>query len=116
MSPSDIIISLGLYAAAAFRIMPSITRLVNSLISINHALPVINLLNKELNYSDNKVSETPDINYDNDVTGSFEKSLEIKNLNFSYNDQKIYLVKLILKSKKVITLELLVKQVKEKVH
>ena len=66
MSPSDIIISLGLYAAAAFRIMPSITRLVNSLISINHALPVINLLNKELNYSDNKVSETPDINYDND--------------------------------------------------
>lgn len=81
-SSSEIIILLGIYAAAAFRIMPSVTRLVNALVSINHALPVINLLYEQLNLNrtyDNKYTEE-----NIDLSKEFLKNIEIKGLYYTY--------------------------------
>lgn len=44
----DIIPTLGLFAAAAFRLMPSMNRVLSSLQGLRYGLPVIDLLNREL--------------------------------------------------------------------
>ena len=48
MSPSDIIISLGLYAAAAFRMLPSSNKILLSLQKLKYSKSAIELISKEI--------------------------------------------------------------------
>ena len=74
---------LALFAAAAFRLMPSVNRLFNNLQTLRYAAPSVNLIysqyplkNKE--YNDNNNLSKFD----------FSKNINISNLNFNYPETK----------------------------
>ncbi|MBU3638540.1 ABC transporter ATP-binding protein [Polynucleobacter sp. AP-RePozz3-80-G7] len=75
---AEIMLTMGLFAAAAFRIMPSVNRILGALQSLRYGLPVINILYRELNLKE-------DI-FTGDIARkiSFEKTLEIKHLSYHY--------------------------------
>ena len=76
---SDIIPTLGLYGVAAFRLMPSITKILSSFQGLRYNKPVIDLISKELNLVKNiKVSSSPLKNF------KFTQSITVKDLSFNY--------------------------------
>ena len=94
-SGNDIIGFLALFAAASFRIMPSINKILASVQLIIYNMPVINLLNEEFkNIKSNSEPLTKKLNNLN------FKSLEIKNLSFEYETGKPILNKINFKIKK----------------
>ncbi len=72
---------LGLFAAAAFRLMPSLTRIMNSIQKIIYNRPAINSIYKE--FEDFKKSVSQDKDLENI---SFSHQLNFKNLSFKYPD------------------------------
>lgn len=75
----NIIPVLGFFVAAAFRIMPSMARIMNSLQSIKFGLPTAKTYIKEFDNFIEKVEENKKIN-----KISFKNSIELSNINFSY--------------------------------
>ncbi len=74
---------LALFAAAAFRLMPSIVRILHSKQLIQFGIPVLEALHVELKNLD-------DIKIENSIHQkeiNFKNKIEIKNLNYSYNDK-----------------------------
>ena len=71
--------TLGLFAAAAFRIMPSVSRVLSSIQSLRYGLPVINILHRELNLAKSIIPST-----DSHIV-LFQKMLEIDHVSFSYS-------------------------------
>lgn len=70
---------LGLFAAAAFRIMPSISRMLGSLQLLRYANPVLNMLYNELKLSNsNKLVQSRCQNF------VFNKSFEMKKNSYRY--------------------------------
>ena len=45
---ADAVPTLGVFAAAAFRLLPSMNRVINSIQSIRYSIPAVNLLHREL--------------------------------------------------------------------
>jgi ATP-binding cassette, subfamily B, bacterial PglK len=82
---NSIFLTIGIYAAAAFRVIPSLNKIIGSTQRIISSKSSIDLIYKEL--KNNLLS-----NYDqnNDVL-NFNKSVEFKNISFSYpsSHQKI---------------------------
>jgi ABC-type bacteriocin/lantibiotic exporter with double-glycine peptidase domain len=76
---ANIIPVLGFFVAAAFRIMPSMARIMNSLQSIKFGLPTAKTYIKEFDNFIEKVEENKKIN-----KISFKNSIELSNINFSY--------------------------------
>lgn len=72
---------LGLYAAAAFRLMPSANRILNSLQAIRFAKPSIDLLMKEFVDANVKKNSIADVEF------PFEKNLSLKDVEFRYSEQ-----------------------------
>ncbi len=81
---NSIIPTLGLFAAAAFRLMPSVNRVLSSVQSLRYNLPVVNTLYEEVNLtSPEPVSEQ---------TGSpevFKNNLTLTNLNYQYDGTEL---------------------------
>jgi len=76
---SDIIPTLGLYAVAAFRLMPSITKILSSFQGLRYNKPVIDLISKELNLVENiKFPNSPSKNF------KFTQNIMVKDLSFNY--------------------------------
>lgn len=75
----NIIPVLGFFVAAAFRIMPSMARIMNSLQSIKFGLPTAKTYIEEFDNFIEKVEENKKIN-----KISFKNSIELSNINFSY--------------------------------
>lgn len=81
---SDILVLLALYALAAFRILPSINRLLNSYQSLSFGLLSLDTIYNDYKFfSNNKVkksivSETKKI--------FFKKSIDLKNITFVYSE------------------------------
>ena len=76
---NKILFSIGVFSAAAFRILPSINRIINCLQTIRNNLSSINNIVKEISLKKNMV-EFPNIkkfNYKSD-------EINIKNLSYSY--------------------------------
>ena len=79
----ELLILLGLFVAAAFRILPAIVRIVISLQSIQSSMPSIKILLNEFtkgNLANIKKQKEASIN--------FKKSLILKDINFKYPDSK----------------------------
>lgn len=78
----NIITTLGLFAAATFRLLPSITRLINSLQQIYFGLPVLNNLlyefNNQNNYLKVKINDFEILN--------FKKELSLRNISYKYKN------------------------------
>jgi len=76
---------LGLFAAAAFRLMPSVNKILNAIQNLHFNLPVINTLyeDRALFYKNEIITST----YKLANTLSFEKEICVENLSFYYPGQ-----------------------------
>ena len=81
---TDSLPTLGLFLVAAIRLMPSITRISNSIQQIKYGEAVIDSLNDEFKH-ENKNQEIDNVNNEKI---SFNKSIEIKNVSFNYKSSE----------------------------
>jgi ATP-binding cassette, subfamily B, bacterial PglK len=73
-----IVPALGLFAAAAFRILPSVSRLLNSVQSLRYGLPTVDLLHAEL------ALPVPAVARERSVNAPFQSSIELANVGYTY--------------------------------
>ena len=73
-----IIPKLGLFAVVTFRLMPSVSRLLNVMQSLKYCLPVIEILEKDL------ILSAPENVEQKFIPSAFHKSLELQNITFTY--------------------------------
>ncbi|WP_273851272.1 ABC transporter ATP-binding protein [Guptibacillus spartinae] len=94
---SVIVSTMALFAMAAFRIMPSITRIVALITTIRYSQPALKVvyedlfMNKELNYNDGIQFKKP-FSMDKEIK-YFNESIKLNKVSFSYPGQKDYSVK-----------------------
>jgi ABC-type multidrug transport system fused ATPase/permease subunit len=80
-SPAQIVPTIGLFAAAAFRLMPSVSRLLYSAQMLKYAQAGIQLLHAEFQMpSDLESPSTPMVE-----RKSFQSEIRVENLSFSYH-------------------------------
>jgi len=78
----DFIVSLGFLAAASFKLMPSINRIVVAQQTLRFHIPSIKILYSEINkLHNNKLPNKKKINFENNIT--------LKNINFAYSNKKV---------------------------
>ncbi len=70
---------LGVFAAAAFRMMPSVNRLLNAYQSLRYSLPVINTIHTEL-----KEIREPQKTLTTEEKFLFKKEISLNNISYSY--------------------------------
>jgi ABC-type multidrug transport system fused ATPase/permease subunit len=87
------IITLGLFAAASFRLIPSLNKIINSQQTLRYQVPSVNEIYKELN--NNNLRNI----HNNKNTIIFKKKLELINISFYYSPKKIIFKNLNLKVK-----------------
>ena len=86
---SYIVPLLGLFAAAAFRIMPSLTRIMNSIQNIIYNRPVVDSIYKEFE----KVNSKNNSEKLHSKEVSLNKEINLKNINFKYSDSSPFVLK-----------------------
>ena len=84
-SVESLVPSLALFAAASFRMLPSVNKIIQRLQNLRYSKSAIELIYNELN----ETSTNPDKNKDINIT--FEK-LTFKNVSFKYESKKDYLL------------------------
>lgn len=83
---SEIVVIIGVFTAAAFRIMPSLTKIMNSTQQILYHQPVLeNIYNEitNLEKNSNKIFENKSFSPDKKLD-----SVEVEDLGFNYDDKK----------------------------
>lgn len=80
---SSLIVKLGIFAAGAFRILPSLNRIVVSVNSIKQCHSVINVI-----YNDYQLKNKIKINFYEQNNFEKIKNIEIKNLKYKYIDSQ----------------------------
>lgn len=75
----ELVPTLGLFAAAAFRLMPSVNRMISNAQSLRYALPVIDKLSSEMALFQN----TQELEH-TDARLGFTRHLEVHNLSYTY--------------------------------
>ena len=80
---------LGLFAAAAFRLMPSLTRIMNSVQGIFYNRPAVDSIYKEFNQE----SFQNNINEISSTKISLTKEIDLKNINFRYSDSNPFILR-----------------------
>ena len=95
-SLNEIIFSLGVFAAAAFRILPSINRIINCLQSIRNNLPAISNVYNEMSLKKNVIEQRTTKKFD-----FITDEIIVNDLNYTYpNTQKTSLNSISLNIKK----------------
>ena len=81
---NSIVPALGLFAAAAFRIMPSVNRVLNSFQSLRFNMPVVDTLYEEtqINISEPMLKQIP-------VMGEFKSNISLVDIIYYYPDAEI---------------------------
>lgn len=69
---------IGLFAAAVFRLIPSINRIIDSLQNLNYGVPSVTVLKKELDFVRNISQE------ENGSVIKFQHKLTFRNVSYSY--------------------------------
>lgn len=78
-TPGLLLPTLGIFAAAAFRIMPSFSRIMTALQSLQHAFPVVDTIDAELS-----LLEKPRSSRASEVDIAFETSIIMEGISFRY--------------------------------
>ena len=78
-SPTSLIPTLGIFAAAAFRIIPSANRLMGSMQNLRYAQPTLDLLFDEFQMLRNSLSSSKAV-----TKFTFQDNIILNNLSFSY--------------------------------
>ena len=90
---SELLVTLGIFAAAAFRIMPSLNRVVVSFNSIKQNMKGINVIYEDLKL-DKKINQNNlDLNESEAHLLRDIDLIEIKNLNFKFENTSNFLIK-----------------------
>jgi ATP-binding cassette, subfamily B, bacterial PglK len=84
---SEIVPILGLFAAAAFRLLPSANRMLQSIQTVRFAIPIVNLLHDELKLAQSLSSEQSSYVFNH------SGQIKISNLCFSYPDTETLALK-----------------------
>ena len=92
-SINELVSVLGLYAAASFRLLPSMNRILTNLQNLKSFSPVVKNLKKELNLIND--FEKKEIFFPSEEGIVFSKSIEIKKMTFSYENTKTKVLNLI---------------------
>lgn len=79
ISNQNIIYTLAIYSVASLRLIPSISKVINSISNIRFDMPSLNVLNKSLK----DVKKTKLFKYENSII-KFKESISLKNISFSY--------------------------------
>ena len=87
---SHVIPLLGLFAAAAFRIMPSLTRIMNSLQNILYNRPAVDSIYKEFT---EEVKDEKKIEIIASKKISLQNEIELKNVNYKYSSSDSHVIK-----------------------
>ena len=93
-----IIPTLGVFMASAFRMIPSVNRIMAALQQIKFSEPAIDLIYKEFNLLDKNIKLTTELNKLNKL--NFEKEIDIKNIHFGFNKEKKIIKNISFKIKK----------------
>ena len=80
-NPFDSISIISLFVGAAFRLLPSVNKILNSLQTISFAVPIINILHREVIL----VNQNENSKYILDKTLEFNNYIAIKNLSYQYD-------------------------------
>lgn len=88
---------ISVYAASAFRFLPSINRLLVSAQKIRYASPSVNKINEEIENLKSKSIEISDLKNNYII---FERNLELKNIHFQFPNGKEIMKNLNLKIEK----------------
>ena len=94
--------SLGLFFVASFKLIPSLSKILNSLNSLKFTLPATVIVKNELTLENNIKKENTNI-IDNNF--SFNKEIKIKSLSFKYSNRENYIfedINLIIKKNSLI--------------
>lgn len=98
-----IIVTAGLYVAAGLKLMPSVNRIISSLISMRYSYISLDIIYKELRLKNSKPK-----NYEKIKSKTkFEKEINFKNVYFKYPEKNEYVlnkVNIKIKSKNIIGL------------
>ena len=81
-SATNIIATIGLFAAATFRLLPSIIKMINYIQQVHFSLPVLNNLSEEFNL-EKKVKNNQE---KFDTKFIIKKELILKNISFKYQN------------------------------
>lgn len=76
---------LGIMAAAAFRLMPSVTRTLAAIQSLRYSIPVLDTLSKEFKLE----KSTKTIESSTRIKSEFSNMLSVSHVSFSYPEAKI---------------------------
>ncbi|WP_209122919.1 ABC transporter ATP-binding protein [Alkalihalobacillus sp. BA299] len=95
-SKTEIVSTMALFAMAAFRLMPSINRVIASITSMKYSYPALALVHEDL-FDGNDESQslghsTPVVNKISE-NKTFTKSIQLSNISFRYPKQEDYSVK-----------------------
>ena len=98
LSINDVIITLGLFALAAARILPSLNRIYRAFQTLKFGLPSVNLLNAELSKVKKNKFIISESEKDNNETKplikklNFNTSIKLKDISFKYlnSEKKIF--------------------------
>ena len=84
---TQILTTLGLFAVAAFRLLPSFNKILSSVQLLRYNLPVVNLIHSEVLLSKNVNSFLKVSEFD------FQDKISIKNLSFAYDGTEVSILK-----------------------
>ena len=94
--PIEFIPLIGLFAGAAFKILPSLNRIINAYQQINFINPIIKTF-----YSELKLKNFKNFNEDNELLNfKFNKNIQFKDIYFSHLDNKFIFKRFNLEIKK----------------
>lgn len=84
---SSVIVIVGLFGAAAFKILPSVNRILNSFVNMRYGLASVEVVNKDLNMNSPKI----DVKLPREKKLSLKSKIELKNISYNYpsTDKKI---------------------------
>jgi len=80
----SILITLGVFVGATFRLLPSINRILSSLQNIKYYKSSLDIISLELKGVHKNLNKNENLEGEID----FKKSIELKHISFSYNDNK----------------------------
>jgi ATP-binding cassette, subfamily B, bacterial PglK len=93
---SQLVATMSLFAMAAFRLMPSITRIVATLTNIRFSLPALTVVHKDLDKK-KRLDEKPQKESNpvrvNDHERTFHDSIQLDSVTFRYPNQKEHSIK-----------------------
>jgi ABC-type multidrug transport system fused ATPase/permease subunit len=89
----ELVSTMALYAMAAFRLMPSISRIMGLITSIRYSKPGLDVVYEDLFLIDNDDSDTPIVESTKNGPRYFHDSIELKDVSFRYPNQKEYSIR-----------------------